>query len=241
MKSGFLIIAILLVAAWWRLYRLEITQPSLAPDELDYLMEAKAVAYSGRDLSQTMSIWSLQPFVFNMLAMGELAPLFQLPTMAFLPITLVTAKIMPVIYSLSLIIALGLLVYLLTRKKELSLWTMLVVAINPWAIFIGRTGYDGPVALALFTWSFVCLAAYYQAHFARQRLCAAVGWFILFTWAFFTYHGLKIPGCLLTVALSFYMIDQLKISACGGGAFLAKICLVANCFARYSFNYFGGK
>ncbi len=203
---------ILVIALWWRTYRLTVSPPALAPDEIDYALTAKSVAWFGRDLTFTHSIWSLQPFVYNV-PMGELTPIYQIFTQAWLPSSLLTVKIMPVIYSLLALVGVYVLVFLLWRRQNLALITMAVLAINPWAIFIGRTGYDGPVAWCLFTWSWVCLVKLWRARKLKPFIGWTLAWFALFFWGFFTYHGLKIGGSLTTMILLAYLFCQTKPTA----------------------------
>ncbi len=189
-----------------RLYRLDVTQPAFAPDEIDYFLSAKAVAYTGRDLTGTIPFASFTPFAFPN-PMAELAPVFQLPTMSWLPITPLTVKLLPVILSLSLMIAVYQLAYTFCARKGFALLAMLAVAINPWAVFLGRTAYDAPVALVLLTWSFLALCRAYRAKTTKSQIIYAALWLPLFAAGFFTYHGLKIPALLITIVLSLYFLS----------------------------------
>jgi len=128
------------LAVFLRTFRLTITQPAYSPDEIDYFLSAKAVAYTGHDLTGTISFLSGRPFAFPN-PMAELAPVFQLPTMSWLPITPLAVKLLPVLLSLSLLPAVYCLAYTFFPRRRYALLAMLAVAINPWAIFIGRTAY----------------------------------------------------------------------------------------------------
>ena len=147
---------------------------------------------------------------------------------------------MPLVFGLGLMVGVYYLVKLLFNKPNLALFSMGLIALNPWAIFVTRTGYESPVALCLYVWSFVFLTLFFKRKSKKPNpsFFWLIPWFLTFALGFFTYHGLKISGALLTIVLTGYLLyqssqgkplkDKKQLLCTGGISLLVMSMLIIN-------------
>ncbi|MCL2110049.1 glucosyltransferase domain-containing protein [Microgenomates group bacterium] len=215
---------ILVLAMFWRFWRIDISPAGLSPDEIDYVMSAKSVFYEGKDLALEQSIWRIKPFTVAT-PMAEWAPLYQVPT-AFLGSSLLNSKIMPAMYGVLLVGATYFLVRLLTIKAKqseaIALLSAGVVAVNPWAISIYRSGFDAPPALLFSIISFIFMILLIR----KGKWYYLLGQLVFFSLGFFTYHGLKIPLVALTILFFIYLLLQEKTKKRNVGAGIGMVAVI---------------
>ncbi|HXS15218.1 MAG TPA: hypothetical protein VN711_03755 [Candidatus Saccharimonadales bacterium] len=196
-KFFLLFFFILLLAFSLRVVFLDRVPTAVSNDEIDYLLNAKSVFLSGSDISHT---WN--PFTFtppkSSFPQAEIAPLMTFWLIGPLPLSLLTSKLIYVLFSTGIV---GLL-YLITKKligENEAYLVGLVAACNPWLIFFGRSAYDTSLAIFFF------LLACYLALILK-------GWKIVWVFpilfsAFYSYIGTKLlflPFTLIIFTFAWY-------------------------------------
>lgn len=196
------LVIIVLLALTLRLVLLDKIPIGITDDELDFVLNAKAIFFTGKDLTGSWSPLSLStPPGFPM---SELSSLVVSPIIGLLPLSLFSARFPYAIISVLLIIILYLIVERLLGKTQAFI-VGLVASINPWSIYFGRTAFDAPLA------TFFYFLGLYILLIAR-------GWkillaFIPFSLAFYSYIGTKLlllPFVSLAVFYAWYEINRRK-------------------------------
>lgn len=204
-------------ALFLRLISLDRLPTGISFDELEYVLNAKAVFVTHSDIEGKWNPLSLT-------TPSCCFPQAELPaviTSAFIgpfPLSLPFARLPYVLVS---IISLALL-YLISKKllnQSQALVITLVATINPWNIFFARTSYDAPLATLL-----LLLAIY--------LLLTTKGWKILFAviplfLSFFTYIGMKAAYpffILFLIPFTFFIFQKRKFGKWYAGLFL--VCLI---------------
>lgn len=203
MKNKIILIVIILVAVFLRLWYLDIIPTGISDDELIYVLNAKAVFLTGKDLTGTWSPFSLTP-IPSEFPVAEIPYLIIAPIIGLLPFSLFMARFPYAVISTLLVALLYLITAKLVGKKE-ALIVSIVAAFNPWSIFFGRTAYEAPMAI------FFYLLAFYLLIILKR-------WKILFVFiplfiGFYSYIGTKLiflPYAFLIILYSWYVIHEKK-------------------------------
>lgn len=188
------LLLIIVLAAILRFVFLGSVPAGITYDELDYVINAKALYLNQTDISGTWNPLSLKtpPFEYPK---GETGYHIFAPVVGPLEFSLLTARLTNAIGGVILVV----LIYLITKKligaKE-AVVAGIFMAINPWGIFFSRTAYDTPLSV-VFYFAALCVILY------------AKNWKILLTipllfFAFFGYVGTKIILIPFTVVATFY-------------------------------------
>lgn len=204
-KNSYLIILILFLALFLRLIFLDRTPSGITYDELHFVLNAKAVAMTGHDISGKWSPWSLTT-IPGEFPTSELSFIVVAPFFNFLSLSLFNARLPFVLLSV-----LGIFIFYLINKKLLNKSYALIIsfvfAINPWSIYLSRTSYDSVISLLFFLLGF-CVLLY-----ARR-------WYLLFSFpafflAFYTYIASKIvfiPFVFISLFYTWYFTHKKKFS-----------------------------
>ena len=187
-------ILLLLPAIFLRIWQLDKVPTGISDDELGFLINAKAVFLTGKDIAGNWSPFSLTT-VTNEFPQAELPYLIMAPFIGLPGFSLFMSKLP---YAGISILAIVLLI-LITRKligKNEAIVVALTAAFNPWSIIFGRTAYEAPLAICLY------IAAFYILLIARRWkiLIAFVPLFL----AFYSYMGTKLILIPFVAILSFY-------------------------------------
>lgn len=200
MKLTFIHLSILIILSLFlRTVFLDRIPTGITEDELDYVLNAKAIAVTGTDISQTWSPFSLSTPPYEV-PKAEIPYLLIAPYFMVSPsLSLLNARIPYALLSVFFVV----IMYLLGRKiinKDAGFIIGLVTAVNPWSIYFGRTAYDTPLAVYFyFTAFYVLLIA------KKYRILLAFPFFAL---AFFSYIGTKvlyIPFAATTIFYSWWI------------------------------------
>ena len=138
-SSKYLILFILLVATFVRLYKINVVPPSLFGDELDLGYHAYSVLKTGKDYSG-----NFLPLHFHSLAEWR-TPLYlyaAVPTVGVFGITPLGVRLPAVIFGILGIYGFYLLINLLTKNKSLALLSATLLTINPWDLQYSRAGFE---------------------------------------------------------------------------------------------------
>ena len=195
------LLLIILLALVLRLSWLDRVPVGITGDELDYAFNAKAVFLTGRDITGTWSPFSLTT------PPGE-TPKAELPYLLFAPFigvadfSLFNVRFPHVLVNVLLLVIIYLIAYELFSKR-VAVFAALVGAVNPWAIYFGRTAYEVPLSVLLFLVSFYILMK-------------VKGWKILYSFPFlllalYLYIGAKLwfmPFMLISSIYAYWFVNK---------------------------------
>lgn len=219
------ILIILFLALVLRIIWLDRIPSGLSNDELDYILNAKALFLSGSDISGTWNPISFTP-PKSSFPQAELPPLITFIIIGLLPLGLFSSKLIYALFGVGNVI----LLYLITKKligEKAAFITGLVASLNPWLIFFHRTAYDTPLAITGY------MAAWYV-------LLSAKGWKILLAFpflllGFYSYIGTKlllIPFAFITIIYSWLVVNKKKFTV----NYLTLFSLCVMLFLFYTFS-----
>lgn len=144
----FWLILIVLLGGFMRLVGTKQLPPSLNWDETSLGYSAYSLLTTGRDE------WSI-PFPVVFRAFGDYKlpgyVYMTVPSVAIFGLTPTGVRLPSIIAGTVLILLAYLLVLRLTGRKSLSLFTALLVAVEPWSWFLSRIGLEANLACFLFT------------------------------------------------------------------------------------------
>ena len=196
-----LIVIILSLVA--RLFLLNIVPNGVSNDELDYILNAKALFLTGSDISGTWNPFTLTT-PSSSFPQAEIAPLLTSWLIGILPLSLMTSKLIYAFFGVATVAVIYFITKRLIGAREAFI-VGLVASINPWLLFFSRTAYDTPLSVLGFL-----LALY--------TLLVCKSWKILIAFpflfiAFYSYIGSKllyIPFVLITVGYSWLIVNKRK-------------------------------
>ncbi len=135
----FLIVAIVLLAAFFRLYQLASIPPQASLDEVSIGYNAFSILHTGADeygyrfpvLLRAYDDW--RPALYTY---------FVIPFVALFGLTVSAVRMPSVILSILSVLAMYKLADLLFKNRTISLFVLLALAISPWHIYISRLGHE---------------------------------------------------------------------------------------------------
>ena len=178
-----LIALFLALATFLRLWYLDRIPTGLVSDELDYVLNAKAIYHTGGSIiSQDWSPLSLTT-VPNEIPKAEFPYIISLPFVGPFGLSIITARIGYALMSILYVLLLA-----ATASVFFGPWVGLIsgfmAAINPWSVYYGRTAYDVPIAITGYLAALFILAKYK----GPTLLLALIPLFI----GFYSYIGTKV-------------------------------------------------
>jgi 4-amino-4-deoxy-L-arabinose transferase-like glycosyltransferase len=189
---------IVILSLFSRFFWLDRIPNAIGGDELTYLISAKSIVLTGRDLTGK---WNpLSAFLFRYPPneqQAELPYFIHLPFSGIAPLSLLTARIPVALFSVGIVI----LLYLIARRvfdNKTAFVTGLIAAINPWMIYIGRTSYEWSIAVF-----FYLLGLYLIIQKQKSLILLSILAFLL---GFYSYIGTKIiliPFVLVSIFLAY--------------------------------------
>ena len=203
-KKSAVVIIILALGLVLRLAWLDRIPSAIGGDELVYILEAKSIALTGRDLSGTWNPLSVFFFWYPPGEMQAELPYFiNLPAVGATGFSLFSARISSAILSVLTILGLYLLVRALFTA-QIALAVAFVGAINPWSIYMGRTAYDMVPAVCFYLWAMYIMVAHKGKFFLWS--------FPLYMLAFYSYIGTKVIFLPLIVVTGLYVFITKEFS-----------------------------
>lgn len=201
MGKKFLFFLIILLALFLRLWQLDVFPVGITHDELDFVINSKAIFLTGKDITGT---WS--PFSLTAMPAGQ--PTSELPSLIILPIvgTLRLSQFtgrLP--YALSSI-ALIFFIYLIVNKiidSKTALLSAFFLAINPWSIHFGRAAFEPPLVTLFYFVSF-----YIILKFKSWKVLFAFPFLFL---AFYSYTGTKLiflPFVVIAIYINYCLFNK---------------------------------
>lgn len=218
MKNKFTLIfcGVLLLAVFFRIYRLTGVPPALHGDELGVGYNAYTLLKSARD-----EYGRFLPLTFR----SDFTPLIfyaTIPSIALLGLTEFATRFPTALIGIFTIPAVYFLVYELTKQKKLALLTILLIALSSWHIRTSR------IALEL-TWAlfFQVVAMTLFLRSLRTGRSILVMSFIFFSISIFSYHSTKMTTPLLLISLMVIYRQQVrKIAGYKFLLLLFSLCIV---------------
>ena len=180
-------IAILVFATILRLYGLGANPVGLShDDEVQNLLNAKSLAVTGQPSGGTVTgVLSSVTECPGNCVYGELTSYILIPWMRLFPLDLFWSKIPFALASILIVYFTGKLFENLSKNKLLGIFVGFLVAINPWAIHLGRMAYENN-----FSYLFYILGAYFFTRPKFQKSNLTYG--TLFSiFGFLFYFGTK--------------------------------------------------
>lgn len=173
----------LVLATFFRLWLLDRIPTGIVGDELDYVLNAKAIYHTGGSIiTKDWSPLSLTT-VPDEIPKAEFPYVISLPFVGPFGLSLFTARV-----GYAIVSVLYVLLVAFCASAFFSPWVGLVAgfmaAINPWSIYYGRTAYDVPIAITGYIAALYILAKWK----GPKLLLALIPLFI----AFYSYIGTKV-------------------------------------------------
>lgn len=198
----FLLIVIIL-SLFFRLFLLNVVPVGVSNDELDYIMNAKALFVAGSDIGGN---WNPLSFTTpkSSFPQAEIAPLLTFWLIGLLPLSLFTSKLIYSLFGVGTVVMIYFIARKLLGEKE-AFVVGLVASINPWLLFFSRTAYDTPLSILGFL-----IALYVLLVCKSWKILIA---FLFLFIAFYGYIGSKllyIPFILITVSYSWLVVNKRK-------------------------------
>lgn len=200
-----LLIIILMIAAFLRLWKLGSIPPSLTPDEASLGYNAYSVLKTGRD-----EYGKLFPIIFK--SFGDYKPglyvYLTIPSVAVFGLTEFATRLPSALAGiLSVYLIYFIVQSLFTDHRSLSTVAAFVAATNPWLIYFSRGAWEVNVSLTL------TLAGIYFFLKALEDLRFTVHCSLAFALTLITYQGAKLATgivVLLLIAIYFKRIIKLE-------------------------------
>lgn len=197
MKKYLLALIIFLLVASRFAYATKIPA-GMSNDEIEYAASAKSYALSGKDISG----YGLPVSLLKTQTDGDISPvpalILSIP-FKIIPMTQGNLRIIYILLNLFTTIPIYFIAEHLFPKRKIGILSAVLFLINPWSIYFSRVIVDTPFALFFYLWAIALLLKY-------------KGWkltipFVLFIFAFFSYHGGKfifVPVILVSLIYKYF-------------------------------------
>jgi len=197
--SRIILISILVLAFFLRLFRIDQVPARLTHDEMSLGYNAYSILKTGKDE------WGrLLPLDFEAFGDHKLPAYIYLsvPFIALLGLTPIATKMVSLISGILVILLLYKLTKLLLGKEKLALITSLCMAISPWAIHISRMALESHLALAFFMSGLYFFIKGWKENKRKIIYLSS----IFFGLTFYTYIAYRLIIVLLAFIFGIYLI-----------------------------------
>jgi hypothetical protein len=191
-KNAIVITLVLFFLLFIRFFKINEIPTAFVHDELIYVMQAKAISFTGHDMSGTWSPSSLKPFNT---AFAELPSSLMTIGINLSSNPVISGRITHILVGILLPFALAWFTYGIWKNKQLAGITLVIGSVNPWIWQFSRMTFD-----SLFSLFFYLLGGAIILNSKKWWKLLSVP--ILFV-GFFQYQGMKllfIPWVVLLVA-----------------------------------------
>lgn len=211
-NTKYLLICIVALAIFLRLFRLSDVPPGVNRDEASIGFTANSLLQTGRDeyghawpiSFQSFGDWKLPLYIYT-----------TIPFVATLGMSELAVRLPSAIAGIATVIVTFFLVYELFRSYRLSLIASLLLAISPWHLHLSRVESESNVAVFLTATGFLLLLKGLHKH------SLAIPGAILLALTYYTYHGNHITTTLLIIGfIALYRHEVIKPKAFLWGALL---------------------
>jgi 4-amino-4-deoxy-L-arabinose transferase-like glycosyltransferase len=194
MIKNILLIFILAVAAFFRLYGLGDNPPSLNWDEISHGYNAYSILKTGRDE------WgSFLPLIFR--AYGDYKlPLYiylTVPGIAAFGLNAFSVRLISALSGVGLVLITYLIAQKITSSKKFSLFAALLTAVSPWSLFVSRVALEANLAAFLFAAGGYFFLSWIQKSSFKNLILAITAWGL----SLYAYNSARVVVPLFLLAL----------------------------------------
>lgn len=200
-KTFWIFLAIILLAAFLRLYQLGIFPVGVTADEIQQGYTGYSILKTGRD--EWGDFLPLNPRGFG----DYKPPLFSYLTIPFeivWGLTIFAVRLPSALAGIATIIVIYFLAKKIFEKQSVALLASFILATSYWHIYYSRFAWESNVGLLLFA---AGILSFLHA-FKRPKLFVISA--LLFGLSLFTYHSFKVQSILLLFTIIFFYRDQFK-------------------------------
>lgn len=193
-----LLLLVIILAFFLRVYKLGEIPASLNPDEAALGYNAYSILKTGADEHGRLLPLALKSFGdWKLPVYSYLATI----SIAFFGLTEVAVRIPSVIAGVLGVFFIYGIALMLFKKKGIALFASLFFALSPWSIYFSRAAYEVNVATTIFLGGFLALLHYFQKKKARHLVLS----FVLFGATMFTQHNYIVftPLYVFTILILF--------------------------------------
>ena len=191
-KINIILLLIIVLSAFLRIWNLNKIPPGLTPDEAALGYNAYSILKTGRD-----EYGKFLPVIFK--SFGDYKPGFYVyltaPFVAVFGLNEWSVRLPSALSGVFSVFLLYLILYKLTNKKELGIWSAFLLAISPWHIQFSRGAWEVNVALTL-----TLLGIYYFLQSLTQIKYLKIS-VIAFAATLLTYQGAKLSTAIVVLCL----------------------------------------
>lgn len=188
-----ILIVIVLIAALLRLPMLTQYPNGFTGDEAQQGYSAYSILLSGKD--EWGEVMPLFPRGF-----GDYKPPLQtylmIPSIAIFGLTIEAVRLPAAVIGVLLVLVVYYLAYEITGNRRIGIWSAFLLAINPWAIQLSRSAFEGGVGVFFFS-----LGLLFFLKGLKQKnylIISAVSWGL----TFYSYHSARVFLALFLIGLA---------------------------------------
>lgn len=197
---------IILLGGFLRFVYLDRVPTGISDDELNYVLTAKSVYFTGKTLDGTLSPFSFFSTPYDpQLSSARVPYMLMSPFIGFLKTGLGSSKIPYGVISILTTIILFLIAMRLWGTR-IALFVAFVSSVNPWSIYFGRTAFEAPISV-FFAYVFLFCLLYLNNWWL---ILSCIPWII----GFYSYQGINIIylPILLIGVIGIWKLRQKKYS-----------------------------
>jgi 4-amino-4-deoxy-L-arabinose transferase-like glycosyltransferase len=217
-KSGFILIAILILASFLRLWNLGLIPTGITNDESYIIYNAYSLMKTGKDITGTRFPLAIQ--LDN--SISPVSMYIVAPFVGIFGLSAFAGRLPFAIAGILTVFLLYKIVLILFKNNTLALVSAFVLAVSPWHIHMSRIAYECNYALF-----FMLLTMYFvfQYHKSKQILWSLIP----LTLSFYSYHATKLflvfwyPVTLYFISRIDKSINKKYIVYCIGGFILVLV------------------
>ncbi len=195
-RPSLVLVGIFLLAIFLRIYKLTSIPIGITHDEINYILNAKSLFYTGKNIPWTSSaLFSIGEKNFDVV-ISEIPSILISPIVGPLPLNLFNARIIYALISSLNIIGFYVLAKNLFNSKKIGYLASILIAVNPWSIHFGRTAFEINFAFFFYTFALAFFFAKTKNHLKIS--------FLFFLLGFMSYLGAKLMLLPIILVLVIY-------------------------------------
>ncbi len=199
-----LLLGVIILATFLRLWHLGSVPPHLAPDEAALGYNAYSILKTGRDEYGTFL-----PLVFK--SFGDFKPGLYIyaavPSILILGLNEFATRLPSVVAGIVAVFLVYLIVKEVWKKERLALFSAFILAVNPWHIYFSRGAWEVNLSLTL---TLAGIYFFFKSIKGKQKYIVFSS--IFFALTFLAYQGAKLStGVVIFILAILYFRDVLRI------------------------------
>lgn len=199
--TKYLLLAIIILSAVFRIWKLGSIPPSLTPDEAALGYNAYSILKTGRD-----EYGKFLPIIFK--SFGDYKPglyvYLTVPSVALLGLNEFAVRLPSAVAGVISVFLIYLIVRKLFSNEKLGLIASFIAAINPWSVFFSRGAWEVNVSLAL---TLVGIYFFFVSLEKSKYLTLSI---LSFALTIITYQGAKLSTGIVVLILFILYFKEIK-------------------------------